>query len=115
MNNKATKTLANYGSEECSKSDQMQLQDSTSCKYERIETLVNCISHKVNALKRKKYMKKWLTNKDIRNLLGVNDRLIKKYRDSDFLKYSQEGQKYWYSREDVNDFLDRNHYYFTRK
>ena len=115
MNNKATKTLANYGSEECSKSDQMQLQDSTSYKYERIETLVNCISRIVNALKRKKYKKKWLTNEDIRNLLRVNDRLIKKYRDSGVLEYSQEGNKYWYCREDVENFFNKTHYYFPRK
>lgn len=96
--------------------DILQLrQDSTPSKYEKLETLAICISHKVNALKRKKYKKKWLTNDDIRDLLGVNDRLIKKYRDSGFLKYSQEGKKYWYSREDIEFFLNKTHYYFPRK
>ena len=89
--------------------------DSTSNKYERLEALVECISHKVNALKRKKYKKKWLTNDDIRDLLGVNERLIKKYRDSGFLQYSQEGKKYWYSREDIEFFLNKTHYYYPRK
>ena len=115
MNNKATKTLANYGCEEYSKSKQMHQHDSTSNKYERLEALVVCISHKVNALKRKKYKKKWLTNEDIRNLLRVNDRLINKYRDSGVLNYSQEGNKYWYCREDVENFLNKTHYYFPRK
>ena len=110
MNNKETKTLADYSCEECSKSNQMQLQDSTSCKYKRIGTLVDCIVHQVNALKRKKYNKKWLTNNDIRDLLGISDRLIKKYRDSGILKYSQEGNTYWYSREDVENFLNKTHY-----
>ena len=88
----------------------LQHHDSTSNKYERLEALVECISHKVNALKRKKYKKKWLTNEDIRNLLGVNDRLIKKYRDSGILTYSQIGNKYWYCREDVENFLNKTHY-----
>lgn len=110
MKNKATKTLANYGSEECSKSNQMQLQDSTPGKYERLGAIAECILHQVYVLKKKKYKKKWITNEDIRNLLGVNDRLIKKYRDSGFLKYSQERKKYWYSREDVENFLNKTHY-----
>lgn len=45
------------------------------------------------------------TNKTVKDLLGVQDKLLKKYRDDGLLGYHQVGDKYWYTREDIITFL----------
>ena len=47
------------------------------------------------------------TNKEIRLILGVDERLIKKYRDNGFLSYYRQDDKYWYRGADILDFLKR--------
>lgn len=39
--------------------------------------------------------KKIYTNSEIRELLGVQDKLIRKYRDDGKLAYHKEGDKFW--------------------
>ena len=51
--------------------------------------------------------KKYYDNKDIREMLKVNDKLIRKYRELGMLGYSQYGGKYWYSSEDIKCFLEK--------
>ena len=51
--------------------------------------------------------KEYYDNKDIREMLQVNDKLIRKYRESGLLGYSQFGGKYWYSSEDIKVFLEK--------
>ena len=46
-----------------------------------------------------------LTNEDIRDLLHVNNKLLKKYRDDGLLDYSFAGGKYWYTLDGVRRFL----------
>lgn len=46
-----------------------------------------------------------LTNEDIRDLLHVNNKLLKKYRDDGLLDYSLAGGKYWYTLDGVRRFL----------
>ena len=48
-------------------------------------------------------------NKKIRELLGINDKLLKKYRDNGLLGYSRVGDKYWYSEQDLEKFLSKTH------
>ena len=50
------------------------------------------------------------TNKDVRLILGVDERLIKKYRDNGFLTYHRQNDKYWYRGVDILDFLKRSRY-----
>lgn len=50
------------------------------------------------------------TNKEIRLILGVDERLIKKYRDNGFLSYYRQDDKYWYRGADILDFLKRSRY-----
>ena len=38
------------------------------------------------------------------------DKYLKKLRDNGYLGYSREGDKYWYTQEDVDRFLRRFHY-----
>lgn len=49
-------------------------------------------------------------NTSIKELLGIQDRLLKKYRDDGLLAYHQVGDKYWYTREDVEQFLANSKY-----
>lgn len=43
-------------------------------------------------------------------LLGVDERLVKKYRDNGLLSYIRESDKYWYLGSDVIIFLNRSRY-----
>lgn len=46
----------------------------------------------------------------IKELLGIKDKYLRKLRDNGYLGYSREGDKYWYTQEDVDRFLRRFHY-----
>ena len=45
------------------------------------------------------------TNKEIGELLQVDDRLLRKYRQNHLLPYSQYGDKYWYRQSDIESFF----------
>lgn len=49
-------------------------------------------------------------NKEIRLLLGVDERLIRKYRDNGHMAYIRRSDKYWYKGSDILDFLERSRY-----
>ena len=50
------------------------------------------------------------TNSEIKELLGIQDKLLKKYRDEGLLAYSQVGDKYWYTQSDIDQFLASNYF-----
>lgn len=49
-------------------------------------------------------------NKTLMALLGVKDKYIKRLRDNGLIGYSRHGDKYWYTQEDVDRFLQSCHY-----
>ena len=49
-------------------------------------------------------------NKELRILLGVDEKLIRKYRDFGYLFYHRIDDKFWYKGTDILDFLERNSY-----
>ena len=49
-------------------------------------------------------------NKALMALLNIKDKYLKKLRDNGYLSYSREGDKYWYTQEDVDRFLQRFHF-----
>ena len=49
-------------------------------------------------------------NKAIMSLLNIKDKYLKKLRDNGYLGYSREGDKYWYTQEDIDRFLRRFHF-----
>lgn len=51
---------------------------------------------------------KLYNNESLKELLGVQDKLIKKYRDDGLLPFHKVGDKFWYTQEDVDIFLSRN-------
>lgn len=50
------------------------------------------------------------TNKEVKEILGIQDKLLKKYRDNGLLAYRQVGDKYWYTQADIDQFLARNYF-----
>ena len=50
----------------------------------------------------------YYNNKEVQQVLGVDDKLIRKYRDQGLLGYTKVGDKYWYSQNDVAEFLNKN-------
>ena len=49
-------------------------------------------------------------NKSLMEKLNIKEKYLKKLRDNGYLGYSREGDKYWYTQEDVDRFLRRFHY-----
>lgn len=49
-------------------------------------------------------------NKEIQSILGVDQRLVRKYRDFGYLSYHRIDDKFWYKGSDILDFLERSHY-----
>ena len=43
-------------------------------------------------------------------LLGIKDKLLKKYRDDGLLSFRQVGDKFWYTQKDIDQFLSNNFY-----
>ena len=39
------------------------------------------------------------------DLLNIKDKVLKKYRDEGLLGYHRVGDKYWYTQEDIDNFL----------
>ena len=49
------------------------------------------------------------TNKEMLELLDVNPKTLKKYRDNGWLGYSQTGDKFYYTSDDLALFLAKTH------
>ena len=52
--------------------------------------------------------KKWLTITETCTLLEISKRTLSRYRDSGSISFSQIGSKIYFSREDIQVFLDNN-------
>ena len=79
--------------------------------WESLVSKVGDLTQQVSILK-ESYVPKsqYYTNKELRILLGVEEKLIRKYREQGLLAYSKIGDKYWYSQQDVSNFLEKTHY-----
>ena len=49
------------------------------------------------------------SNADILEMLQIKTSTLRKYRDEGYLGYSKVGDKYFYTVEDVNRFLEKSH------
>ena len=49
-------------------------------------------------------------NKSLMEKLNIKEKYLKKLRDNGYLGYSREGDKYWYTQEDVDRFLRHFHF-----
>lgn len=50
-------------------------------------------------------------NRELKELLNIKDQYLRKLRENGYLGYSRQGDKYWYTQEDVERFLRRFHYH----
>ena len=48
------------------------------------------------------------TNHEICDVLGINEKLLRKYRYNGLLSYSKCGDKYWYTQTDIDEFMANN-------
>lgn len=67
------------------------------------------ICEAIDKLTKKCVEKRIYSNEDVRELLCVNDKLIRKYRNDGLLSYSCVGNKYFYSSDDIRTFLEKTH------
>ncbi len=49
------------------------------------------------------------TNKDLLALLQINQSTLKRYREQGYIGYSKAGDKYFYTGDDVTEFLKSTH------
>lgn len=79
-----------------------------------IEEIKDCILAAMNEFKAKPTTEekpefKVYNNEALKQLLGVQDKLIKKYRDDGVLGFSKVGDKFWYTQDDVDQFFKNIH------
>ena len=51
---------------------------------------------------------RYYSNKELQHFLGVEDKLVRKYRDEGLLGYTKAEGVYRYSQKDIVDFLEKN-------
>ena len=49
------------------------------------------------------------TSGDLCEMLQINEKLLRKYRYDGKLSYSRVGDKYWYTQQDIDEFMEKNH------
>lgn len=66
------------------------------------------LARQVDALSKCKdlSLKKWLTSKDICDMLGISLRTLQTYRDKKIIPYSQIGNKFYYNPEEVTRVMN---------
>lgn len=48
-------------------------------------------------------------NKEIHSVLGVNEKLLRRYRYDGKLSYTKVGDHYWYTQNDIDEFMAKYH------
>lgn len=73
---------------------------------------MDCIRKEVQLIRRSMAagVKPAYTNKEVMEMFGIASATLKKWRDTGTLGYSQKGNIYLYSKEDIDVFLKKNHY-----
>ena len=47
--------------------------------------------------------------KEICSVLGVNEKQLKEFRFKGKLSYTRVGDKYWYTQDDIDEFMAKHH------
>lgn len=63
-----------------------------------------------NVDKNEIYSLKVYNNKELATLLDVSDKTLRQYRNEGWISYSRVDDKFWYTQEDVDEFLQKHHY-----
>jgi hypothetical protein len=87
-----------------------------SCAELDFRSMLNALIEEVRSVKDSVSNSKAVyTNKEMRELLDVNDKTLRNYRNDGKLAYSQIGNKFYYTSKDLCEFLANNHmsaYYY---
>ncbi len=77
---------------------------------EAVETL-NELTQEIKELKNQLRLqrKPLYTNKEMMEMLDVTSATLKKWRNLGLLGYTQVGSTYFYSPDDIREFMDKNH------
>ena len=76
---------------------------------EEIASLVEELKKINEGLKEDPWLKKIYSSNDLMEMLQVKASTLRRYRDEGYLGYSKVGDKYFYTSDDVNRFLERSH------
>lgn len=76
---------------------------------QNIEDLKNMYTSMVD-FKKSNESKLVYDNREIREILNVEDKLIRKYRKDGLLGYSKVGDKFFYREKDILQFLDKHYH-----
>lgn len=81
------------------------------CEKELLEKILSVVEKQEKALSQSQVRQDHLyDNKSLMAKLGIKEKFLKKLRDNGYLGYSRQGDKYWYTQEDVDRFLRNFHY-----
>ena len=77
---------------------------------EAIETL-NELIQEIKELKDQLHLqrKPLYTNQEMIEMMSVSSATLKKWRNAGQLGYTQIGSTYFYSQDDINEFMSKNH------
>lgn len=82
---------------------------------EQITELIRCIAElkeEVRTLRQEQSLtdKPCYTNEEVLKLFGVTPPTLRKWRNEGLLGYTQIGSTLIYSKKDITDFMESNHY-----
>lgn len=81
------------------------------CERELLEKILHTVEKQEKTLAQHQMPQNHLyDNKALMAKLGIKEKYLKKLRDNGYLGYSRQGDKYWYTQEDVDRFLRNFHY-----
>lgn len=77
--------------------------------FEAILDKISQLAQHVEALSKCKNLelKKWLTSKDMSELLGISLRTLQTYRDKGMIPYTQIGNKLYYNSTEIRQVLNK--------
>ena len=71
---------------------------------DELDTIETCLDSVSGPCEIKVYNKK-----EIYSVLGVNEKRLKRYRYDGKLPYTRVGDRYWYTQDDIDEFMAKHH------
>lgn len=74
------------------------------------EIILQKLDNLINEITNLKNLEKTMyTNKEMLEILDISSATLKKWRNNGYIGYSQVGSTYFYSAQDLEEFLKHNH------
>lgn len=70
---------------------------------------IDVLKSEIKLLKEKVESPRIYNNNSIKELLDIGDKVLKRLRDEGYLGYHRHGDKYWYTQNDIDNFLSIIH------